>query len=130
MDLGAPLGILSLQLTCSAHSAGEMLAAWGIAGMHHARLSLLWDCPYAIAYGLALSGLAWRLAHRAVLAWLPLLAAGLDLLENACHLMLLSAPAGPWALPACLFALAKWGLLGCWFLALVWLLLVGHRRSV
>ncbi|HNA30678.1 MAG TPA: hypothetical protein PK437_11520 [Thiobacillaceae bacterium] len=124
----SPLGILSLQLVWDADVAARMLAAWGPEGRSQALLSLAWDCPFALAYGLALASLGKRLAHASQGSWLavflslaPLAAACLDLAENAFHgWLILDFPAtgtASLAAPACLCALAKWGLLVAWLMA-------------
>jgi len=133
----APLGILSLQFACGAGAAQTILASWDAFMLEHARLSLYWDMAFAPAYGLALAALSERLATGAglrrsapgghVTAWLPLLAAAADLLENVLHLMLLADGAAALAAPACAAALLKWVLLTAW-LASVLAGLFGRRR--
>lgn len=132
VTLTAPHGILSLQFACSAESVRRILSTWNTAALDHVRLSLLWDCGFAPAYGVALAALTERLGVNAprygegwwpVLAWLPLWAAVADLLENLLHfhLVLGSGNDGMAFLPAlaCGFALSKWILLGTWLVALI-----------
>ncbi|KAF0102394.1 MAG: hypothetical protein FD187_677 [bacterium] len=131
----APLGILSLQFACGAGAVQTILASWDAFMLEHARLSLYWDMAFAPAYGLALAALGERLggglrrgAHGGhVTAWLPLLAAAADLLENVLHLLLIAGGALVVALPACAAALLKWALLAAW-LASVLAGLFGRRR--
>ncbi len=131
----APLGILSLQFACGAGAVQSILASWDAFMVEHARLSLYWDMAFAPAYGLALAALSERLggglrrgAHGGhVTAWLPLLAAAADLLENVLHLLLIAGGAPVVALPACAAALLKWALLAAW-LASVLAGLFGRRR--
>lgn len=135
----APAGILSLQLTCSLRDARAILAGWDALQLEHAWLSLWWDCAFAPAYGLALAALAQRLAGPSrvgpLLAWMPLLAAALDLLENLGHFLFLANPlaGSAFSILACVFALAKWGLLAAWLAGMVtWAgtrLLGGHRAG-
>lgn len=131
----APLGILSLQFACGAGAAQAILASWDVLMLEDARLSLYWDMAFAPAYGLALAALSERLrgswrrvaggGH--VTAWLPLLAATADLLENVLHLLLIAGGAPVVALPACAAALLKWALLAAW-LTSVLAGLFGRRR--
>ncbi|MBM4181752.1 MAG: hypothetical protein FJ209_09415 [Betaproteobacteria bacterium] len=133
----APLGILSLQFACGAGAAQAILASWDAPMLADARLSLYWDMAFAPAYGLALAALSERLAAGAgrrrsaagghVTAWLPLLAAAADLLENALHLLLLASNPTALAFPACAAALLKWALLATW-LGIVLTGLFGRRR--
>jgi hypothetical protein len=133
----APLGILSLQFACGADAAQAILASWDAPMLEDARLSLYWDMAFAPAYGFALAALSERLAAGAgrrpsatgghFTAWLPLLAAAADLLENALHLMLLADGAPALASPACAAALLKWALLAAW-LSSVLAGLFGRRR--
>lgn len=131
----APLGILSLQFACGAGAVQSILASWDAFMLEHARLSLHWDMAFAPAYGLALAALSERLGggpRRSargghVTAWLPLLAAAADLLENVLHLLLIAGGAPVVALPACAAALLKWALLAAW-LAIVLTGLFGRRR--
>ncbi|HNQ04916.1 MAG TPA: hypothetical protein PKH69_09920 [Thiobacillaceae bacterium] len=135
VNAAAPHGILSLQFTCSAEAAQHLLNSWRGGIIRHASLSLYWDFAFALAYGLSLALLTERFMHHAQtvrhgfpvwLAWLPLLAAGLDVLENLFHLRLIqqaSAAGQSWTPGlACAFALCKWGLLALWLLRLMALL--------
>ncbi len=131
VTLAAPHGILSLQFACAAETAQGILATWDGTALNHARLSLLWDCGFAPAYGISLTALTERLTYRLsrhdrrwlpVLVWLPLYAAAADLMENLFHFRLLDGipPDGLVLLPAlaCGFALFKWGALAFWLVAL------------
>lgn len=136
VNAAAPHGILSLQFACSGQAAGHILESWQGEAMAHAVLGLYWDFAYALAYGFGLALLTERILQRGgqgrppwhrVLPWLPLLAAGLDVLENLFHLVLIQAAATqvlawPAAL-ACGCALGKWGLLALWLVlfAALWL---------
>ena len=130
--LAAPYGILSLQFACTTETARRILATWDAVALNHAWLSLLWDCGFAPAYGVALAALTERLGANAtrhggrslpVLAWLPLWAAAADLLENLFHfrLVLGAGNDGMTILPtlACGFASFKWALLTAWLAALI-----------
>lgn len=132
VTLAAPHGILSLQFACSADASLRILAAWDGAALEHARLSLIWDCGFAPAYGFALAALTERLgnsvtgygrARLTLLAWLPLWAAVADLLENLLHFRLLQGADadGMAALTplACGFAMFKWALLATWLVTLI-----------
>lgn len=128
----APLGILSLQFACRADAAKLILLSWDTIALGHARLSLLWDCGFAPAYGVALAALTERLAqtmarrgvrHPHALAWLPLWAALADLLENLLHFLLIDGAASPLATPGCALAAFKWGALALWLAALLGLAL-------
>lgn len=132
----APLGILSLQFACAADAAQAILAGWDTAALAHARSSLYWDMAFAPAYGILLAALSERLTiggARSRLAWLPLVAAAADGLENCLHLALLATGAPAIAPAACTAALLKWGLLSFWVAAtatagLGWLWRMAHRR--
>ncbi len=128
----APLGILSLQFACAAEGAGAILAMWDEEARQHARLSLYWDMGFAPAYGIALAALSERFAayragwdpgrgsrQPAVLAWLPLVAAAADMVENALHLILIDAGDPAISTAACALALVKWGLLAAWLTATI-----------
>lgn len=129
----SPLGILSLQFTCSADAANAILGAWDSPTRLHARMSLYWDMGFAPAYGITLTALtqryfAWHTRNSrpfpVIIAWLPLWAALADWLENLFHLYLISANgyAGIDLLAplACGTALLKWSLLIIWLLGLGW----------
>lgn len=137
VSAAAPLGILSLQFACGADAAQAILASWDAPMLEDARLSLYWDMAFAPAYGFALAALSERLAAGSgrrlgaagghVTAWLPLLAALADVLENALHLLLLAGGAAAIASPACAAALVKWALLAAWLVSVL-TGLFGHRR--
>ncbi|MBM3144801.1 MAG: hypothetical protein FJ010_07485 [Chloroflexi bacterium] len=105
----APAGIISYELAGMVSEAGKILASWDAPAREHAAfvqgLDFLFIPIYAgaIALGCRMaSGVlrrkGWALASLgAPLAWLALLAALLDVIENiALVLMLFGAPANPW----------------------------------
>ena len=101
---GTP-GVVALQLTFSAQAFRSILAQWGPAGVEaYRRATLFADSWFPIAYSLLLSSLTARLLVRSGLdssrRWLPAIAvafvaAFLDWVENALHLLLLRRPAQP-----------------------------------
>lgn len=83
-------GIVALELSFTAARFAEIFGSWG----EQARALFGWglaiDLLFPLAYGALLSGLVWRLGRplpwRRVITsigWLPLIAAGLDYVENA-----------------------------------------------
>lgn len=128
----APHGILSLQMTYSAKDARVILSSWSEEEARHAVVSLYWDMGFAIAYGWLLSALT-RYCLRStsrftlVTAWVPILAAIADLVENLFHLILLGVAhsgaesvEGGLVLAGFVFASTKWVLLASWALLLLW----------
>ena len=105
-NLLTPFTIIDLEFAGSAARLGEMIAAWGQAGLDAARLSLYLDFAFIPCYVVAFSGLALLLTRNVVGAWqrvglvviwLPIVAGVLDVTENVSLLM--SLPSGSGALP-------------------------------
>ena len=120
---GTP-GVVSLELAFSAAAFGRIVDAWGSKGVRAYRDSTLYvDYWFPLAYALFLSGLVGALSFprsaspskaEMVLFALPMLAAGLDWIENTLHLMLLRGPEGFSPALVCAASCAaavKWGLL-------------------
>jgi len=90
-------GILDLQLSFRAERLGEVLNAWGEAGVRQYVNSMWLDYLYPLAYSLALASLlAWETSpqNQAPRPWqlllfsLPLLAGIFDYVENSLHLLM------------------------------------------
>jgi len=148
-DRARPVGspsVLALQLAFSAEAFRRILVQWGAAGVEaYRRATLLAGSWFPIAYSLLFSSLIARLLTRSGLGssrrWLPALAlpfvaALLDSVENALHLVLLRSvlsaseglrrPAQPspaLVAVASTAALIKWGLLAVSLLVILLLIL-------
>lgn len=130
---GGP-GILALEVAGSAGRASVILGEWGPEGIDWARISLLVDFPFLVAYAVFFSAVCTRLAEplrrraeaqslpgglAATLArfapwvgWSFVLAAVLDLIENLALLRVIDYDLTPWALVAQLAAAPKLAILG------------------
>ena len=136
-------GIVAFELTYDGGVAADILAAWGATGRHAAQASTRLDFAFIPAYALAFAGLTLLLARRQRGGWrrlglrlsgAPLLAGGLDVIENLFLLGMIDRPVGfppAYALLASLAATAKFALLaGClvYWGALVLRSIVGRLR--
>lgn len=130
---GGP-GILALEVAGTPGRASVILAEWGPDGIDWARISLLVDFPFLLAYGLFLAALATaagnrirpvaagtgpaaRLGQTLVvlspwIAWGFIAAAGSDVIENIALLRVIEYDLTPWARLAEVAAAVKFGLLG------------------
>jgi hypothetical protein len=136
----APNGQVSLQMAGSAEAATRIVGSWQAEGvMHKIGLSVGFDYVFMVAYGLALAAGCAALAVRcrvrnrsglaglgAAAAWGVWIAAGLDAVENALMVPILSDPGSgaPGAVKA--FALGKFALL---IAAVVFLVVAGVATS-
>ncbi|HEU4702201.1 MAG TPA: hypothetical protein VFS37_06925 [Conexibacter sp.] len=142
-DAGGP-GIVGYELARSSERAAEILAEWGSEGQDAARASLWLDFAYLVAYGallwLALRALRDALARRALdgfarfgerIAWLPLVAAACDAVEDVLLLLVLDGRGGA-AAPAfaAAFASVKFVCLGIVVIYLLAGLLAMRRAQV
>lgn len=99
----APHGLASFELAWRPADLEAVRASWGAAGSARAVVMTWVDYPFLLAYGVSLAALskavpgAARLPSLAAAAgWAAVAAAGLDAVENAAALLLLSgAPASP-----------------------------------
>ena len=138
----APAGIVSFELARTAEMSGAILASWPAAARENAMLLQGLDFLYLAVYPLLFSLSAvllgqqlpagWRRAALG-LAWLVLLTAPLDAIENVALIQQLSA--GPAAAPAqlaWLCATVKFGLLAAAaiFLGLAWLVWLARRLGI
>ena len=109
---GGP-GIVPFEVAATRSHAQEILSRWGPQGRDAARLSLWLDFPYLVTYGAfwtlavtATRDVAGRLgwgrmaAVGAVLVGFPVVAAGLDALENVALLLVVGGSGGSLAPPA------------------------------
>jgi hypothetical protein len=142
----APATVATWELALTIRRAQELFAEWNrhLAAQRVIRLlrvQLFLDFLFIPAYSLFLAGVCWATAHwleatrptsglaidLAALAILPLIAGGLDAIENLYLLATLSrkGPRQPWqalagtaaALKFLLLGVVLLGLLGAWFLA-------------
>lgn len=133
----APLqpGALVLQLAWTPRGFGEIIHLWSAEDLARYRAHLIVDCALLLAYG----SFGWLLATRtrllaplpprvqALAPFLPLFAAGFDVLENSLHWWLTAAPrfGMPWLYLASASAAAlKWLLLMLFVALLLWALAV------
>jgi hypothetical protein len=100
----SPYSIVSLELAWTPERAGEIFQAWGAAGLHTARRSLLIDLAFMPAYALLFASLVLILARQARGRWqtaglwlvlAPFAAWLFDLIENATLLRVLGSAADP-----------------------------------
>ena len=129
---GAP-NVIALQLACSEEAFDAILRQWGADGIRYYQLSTLAiDYVFPVAYAVLFSSLIALLGsrpgrepstiHLGCLG-MPLVAGGLDWMENTLHLVVLSgviANRGPWILLAFIAASIKWGLLGLSGVLVAW----------
>lgn len=140
---GGP-GIVGYELAWSTDRVTQILAEWGHTGQQAARLSLLLDFPYLVAYGifLTLAVLALRDTARErgwdayarygkAIAWLPAVAAACDAAEDIGLLVMLEGH-GAMRIPPlpALFALAKFAALAVVLVYVVVGLVALARRHV
>jgi hypothetical protein len=131
-------GIVAFELARTTERTSEILRIWGAQGQAAARRSLLWDLPFIAAYGGLLSLLAssaapsmgdktwaWVAGAGRAIAVAALLAAALDLVENALLWSILGSGDRPQVQPqarlAWAAAWAKFALLG---VVILWIVLV------
>lgn len=125
-------GILALEVAGSPSRAGVILSEWGADGIRWARISLLLDFPFLLAYATFLAAtctaLTARLAPNALrdagssagslariapgMGWAALLAGACDVIENIALLRVIEFSLTPWAGLAQLMAALKFTLLG------------------
>jgi hypothetical protein len=124
-DTGGP-GIIDFELAATEDRADEIKGEWGPDGRDRARLSLIVDYPYLVAYGAFLTlavaatrdlarGWEWRrwAAFGGAIATFPVLGALFDAVENANLLLVLDdRGAGAAPLLATVFAGGKFLLTG------------------
>lgn len=112
-DTGGP-GIVSFEVEFTSDNARDTLEQWGDAGRDDAKLSLWLDYLFLIAYGAFFSlaaralveALGWR--RWSFMAWLPIVGAVADAIENANLLMTIGQDGDqPWPLLGGLFASIK-----------------------
>lgn len=150
---GGP-GILALEVAGSPARASVILSEWDQEGIRWARVSLIVDVPFLLAYGTFLAALSTALGrrlrtvaaggarsarlgdtlHRLApwLGWSFLVAAGLDVIENVALLQVVDYNLTPWASLAQGAAAVKFGLLAAgagFLLASLALVLGPGRRS-
>ncbi len=123
-----PYSIIDLEFASTAARLGEMVGAWGQAGVDAARRSLALDFAFIPCYVLAFSGLA-LIVTRAVSAawqrigltviWLPVIAGLLDVIENVALLNSLPSAGAGWLLVASISAGLKFSLLGVTLLYII-----------
>ena len=116
-DTGGP-GIVPFEVEFTSDHARETLGKWGPGGRDDAKLSLWLDYGFLIAYGAFFSlaarahveALGWR--RWSFMAWLPIVGAVADAIENANLLMTIGQDGDqPWPLLGGIFASIKFVLL-------------------
>ena len=138
-DSGGP-GIVPFEVAGSSHRAQEILDDWGEPGRDDARLSLIVDYPYLIAYGIFLAAACTaasdRLARRGrsglagvggAIAWGGLVAALCDAIEDGALLRVLGGHTGGYPAVALIAAIGKFTLIAVAVVYILAGLLLGRR---
>ena len=125
--------VVDLQLVRTTANAVEMIAQLGPSGVDAAQMAHYVDFAYLVAYGLAFSAACMVLAARAAdrgktrlaaigprVAWLPVIAAALDAVEDVAILLMLDGRTEqPWPAIAFGCSVLKFALLAVVFVYLV-----------
>jgi hypothetical protein len=136
--------ILDLESMRTSTKAAELIARLGSGGVDDARMATYLDFPLLVLYGVALSAACIVVAARAAdrgsarlaaagrsIAWLALIAAACDAVEDVAILVVLGGNVDqPWPAIASVFAAVKFGLLAVVIVYLVAGLALTLRRRV
>jgi len=123
-----PHTIIDLEFAASTARLAELVAVWGAAGVESARQSLTLDFVFIPCYVLVFSGLALIVTRAATGVWqryglytigLPVLAGGLDVIENLVLLNSLPPATGEALMVAAVCAGLKFALLAVTLLYVV-----------
>ncbi|HBQ21616.1 MAG: hypothetical protein A2Z91_02575 [Deltaproteobacteria bacterium GWA2_38_16] len=117
--LPTPADALLLQLTFSKETFTHIAQTWGIEGTHIYLNHYYLDMMYPIFYSLFLSGILKKFSSTSII-YLPFIACAFDLIENTCHILLLTSGNFSFSL-IILAALCAWIK---WIILLITLILV------